>query len=313
LRAGKIIAASLLLTLAVCALAFFSRAISDFIYYNHTVILSVAVVVLCVALLAQYKHTAVLRENARLYRELQVRQAHIDRDMSMARNVQQGLLKQKIPRLKGCKICAACRPAEKIGGDFYGVQLKNSRAHFFLGDVAGHGISSALVMALTRGLLQELINQLDDPARILAALNNSLNDYIHDTPSFVALFYGCYDPRARKLTYITAGQNPALLFCGGVLADRLQTGGSILGMFAGQKFPAKNLKLQKGDRLICYTDGFTEARAASGAELGEDFIIDALQKIIDKPLDKIKTGLYASLDRAAKTINDDLSLLCFEA
>ena len=313
MRAVKIIAASLVLTLIICAIALYSRIISDFIYYNHTLILAVAVVVLLVALLAQYKQTSILRENERLYQELQIRQAHIERDLAMARNVQEGLLRQEIPHLRGCKIVADCRPAQKIGGDFYGVKTENDKVYFFLGDVAGHGISSALVMALTRGLLQELSQRSNNPAQILEILNVRLTAYLCNTLSFVTLFYACYEPRIKKLTYISAGQHPALLFREGKLLDKLQTGGSLLGMFAGSKYPARSIKLKHGDKLLCYTDGFFEARNAAGMELGEEFILAGAQKFINKPLEKIKTELYALIDREAKIVNDDLSILCFAA
>ena len=313
MRAKKILLTSIGIALLISGISFFLRPISDFVYYNHSIILAVSVVILMVMLAVQYKHTAILRENERLYEELKRKQAHIDRDMSMARSVQQGLLQKKLPVLHGCKIAAGCRPAAKIGGDFYGVKTKNNKIHFFLGDVAGHGISSALVMALTEGLLRELLNTLDDPAQIIENLNVRLAEYLQDTISFVTLFYVCYEPRIRKLTYISAGQHPALLFRGGKLQDKIQTGGSLLGMFTGCKFTARSLKLQKGDKLICYTDGFTEARNAAGEELGEEFIIDGVQKFIAKPVEKIKTELYALIEQEAQAINDDLSLLCFEA
>jgi len=168
-------------------------------------------------------------------------------------------------------------------------------------------------MALTRGLLQELAQQFNNPARILEALNNRLNAYLQNTLSFVTLFYACYDPAGKKLTYASAGQHPALFFRGRELFAKLQTGGSILGMFAGNKYPAKTIKLKSGDKLLCYTDGFLEARTADGRELGEDFFSRQAQAIIHLSLEKIKAGIYAFTDENARTINDDLSLLCFEA
>lgn len=290
-----------------------SQQITNIIIEYHTVILSVSVFILFVALIVQRKQTSILLENERLYNELQLKQQYIDRDMAMARNIQQGILSEKIPDIRGFKITAACVPAKEIGGDFYGVRRIGSELHFFVGDVSGHGISSALVMSLTNGLIYEVMKQEISPEKIISGVNKSLSTYLNNNINFVTMFYGSINLKTKVLTYVSAGHPPALLQRKALEEPiKLQSGGTILGMFRDNTYVNRTIELRLHDKLFIYTDGFVESRDIFNKELGEGFLVKAILDNIQQSSGKLKDSIYKKLNQTAKTITDDLSLMIIE-
>lgn len=298
----------LVLTLigSVFILAF--QPISDFITIHQTTILLTAVVVLALGILIEHKQNSILRENRRLYRELKIKQDHLERDMTMARNIQQGILHEKIPRLPGARITAECLPAREIGGDFYGIQEKDGELYFFMGDVSGHGISSALVMSLTDGLVNQVIKQEDNIAVVMQIVNATLCKYLHNNINFVTLYLARYRPKTRELTYVSGGHHPALLVRHGSVKP-LATKGTMLGIFANNTYAAQTIRLQKADRVFVYTDGIIESRDAVGAELTEEGFAEICKNVTGSGKTLLENCLKPL---AARKVTDDVSLLILE-
>ncbi len=303
----------IILTVLVLAVATRSQQLVLFIITYHTGILFSAVGVLIVALGLQKKQNDILKENDRLYRELQKKQALINRDLEMARALQQGILKEKLPVTKKFEIAAECRPAEKIGGDFYSIKLLENELHFFVGDVSGHGISSALIMSLTHGLINEIAANETSPAKILHKTNYLLCNYLENNINYVTLFYGKIDLATNKLTYCNAGHPPALLYQKNKNKFlKLANTSSILGTFNDSKFKSHTLLLNKNDKLIIYTDGFIELKDHGHQLIKENLFYKTIEKNIELSPEKLKQLVYGEISQQADTHNDDLSLVAIK-
>jgi phosphoserine phosphatase RsbU/P len=288
------------------------RQISDFIVLHHTVIFSVAVVTLLVAVIAQFKQNEILRENERLYCELQLKQARIDSDLTMAREIQQGILNEKIPEVAGYRLTAFCAPAQKIGGDFYGFKKIDSSLHFYLGDVSGHGISSALLMSLTNGLIHEIMKAESSPGAILSNLNLTLCRCLNNNINYITMVYGKINLKTNVLTYTSAGHHPMLLFRGPGEPLALTTNKPMLGVFTKNNYSEKSCRLKSGDKLVLYTDAVLESKNIAGEPLGERFLISAVSRHLELKGTALKNAVYDAIYKAAPEIHDDLSLLIVE-
>ena len=239
-------------------------------------------------------------------------------ELAMARRVQQALLSLPTPLLPGVRIAKRCIPAESVGGDFYvltgngqvsglvpsshipGVvqyaDQRQSRLDIVIGDVAGHGVSSALVMALSAGLIGEIGKTAKSTAQALQLLNSSLYSYINNSQiPYVTAFYSRYYPATRRLEWSRGGHPPALLLRGNGITE-LESQGLFLGMFDAEHYEQGDSVLLPGDRVIFYTDGITETRDGDGNEFGLDQLIALL----------IQTCLY-SVEQQLDTVYQKLS------
>jgi sigma-B regulation protein RsbU (phosphoserine phosphatase) len=249
----------------------------------------------------------------------------INREIEIAREVQERLLPQIYPIVAGVEFAGFSRTAQEVGGDYYDfIPLENGRLGIAIGDVSGKGISAALLMASIRAALHGLTfsGTLD-----LARLMQGLNRIIYDSSTsnrFVTFFFGEYDPATRTLGYVNAGHNapvilrpssPELNSNGNPEApcsvQRLETGGPVVGIFSDVQYQQGCIQLQPGDALIAFTDGISEAMTDSYEEWGEDRLIATASAITHQPAQAIVTAVIASADQftAGADQNDDLSLV----
>ncbi len=203
-------------------------------------------------------------------RERQASQERLERDVRIAQEVQARLFPQKVPRSAALECDGVCRPARGVAGDYYDF-LEIDRGHLgiALGDVAGKGISAALLMASLQGALRSHASLSDGGP---AAAANDINAQIHaltDTNRFATLFWAIFDEARRTLTYVNAGHNPPMLLRAGGGLERLTTGGPPLGVFAASTYRQETVALGAGDLLAVFSDGITEAPDAGDEEFGE--------------------------------------------
>jgi sigma-B regulation protein RsbU (phosphoserine phosphatase) len=217
--------------------------------------------------------TGLALENSRLMATIVTEIAKrewIGREIDIARGVQQRLFPQKLPSIAGVDCAGVCRPAQRVGGDYYDfLALSGGRLGIALGDVAGKGIPAALLMASLQASLRG--QRLSGPSD-LAQLMTNLNFLIHEASPdnrYATFFYGELDPGNRRLDYVNAGHNPPMLFraAGGVL--RLGATGPVVGLVEGGHFEQRSVQLSPGDVLLVYSDGISEAMNASEEEWGE--------------------------------------------
>ena len=204
--------------------------------------------------------------NARLYKASQDKR-RMDEQLAIAREIQQALLPQTNRDLDFVRACSQSLPCYEIGGDYFDYfELEGGQFGFALGDVAGKGISAALLASLIQGIFSAQ-TFFDAP---LPAIIGNVNRHLvqRGTGSrFVTLFFGILDSDGN-CTYINAGHNPPFLLGRDGSMQELTAGGMVLGLFAGAQYEAATVKLQPGDHLVLFTDGAIEALNATGEEFG---------------------------------------------
>jgi phosphoserine phosphatase RsbU/P len=270
--------------------------------------------------------TGLAIENSALVHRLAEESAQrlrIDREIEIAREVQERLLPQTYPVVAGVDFAAYSRAARDVGGDYYDfISLENGSLGIAIGDVSGKGISAALLMASIRAALHGLTFSGDlDLARVIEGLNRIIYDS-STSNRFVTFFFGEYDPVARTLDYVNAGHNAPMLlrpsthdgFCNPeaeCMVQRLETGGPVLGIFTEVHYEQGRIQLRPYDSLIAFTDGISEAMNAGLEEWGEEHLITAAKLSTHLSAQDIVTAVIASADRftAGAPQNDDLSLV----
>ena len=232
-----------------------------------------------------------LRANALIKRTQQKTELRVERDLEIAREIQQGFLPQNLPSLPGWQIAARFVPAYEVAGDFYDVFFltNKTRVGFIVADVCDKGIGAALYMGLTRSLLRAFAQQnytvnwadvlggkgsrnarAGKTAVGVSALNNSMtltNNYIAlnhgQSNMFATLFFGILDPETGALSYVNAGHNPPLIVDSqNHVRARLGNTSMPIGMFPDVEFAVEHAQLEPGEVLLAFTDGVTEAKNA---------------------------------------------------
>jgi phosphoserine phosphatase RsbU/P len=202
---------------------------------------------------------------------LQVQEQELER----ALEIQRGLLPNTLPQLPGVQIAGAWQPARVVGGDYYDVvHLDNQRLGVCVGDVAGKGITAALLMANLQASFRALATADAPPSAVCAKLNAFLCSNLA-TGKFITLFYGILDAERRTLTYESAGHCPALLLKKTEEVELLHGEGAVLGVLPDWTYRDSVVLLAAGDRLLLYTDGVTEAENPAGEEFGETRLVQA--------------------------------------
>lgn len=239
---------------------------------------------------------AVAIENARLYRET-MEKARMEQEMRIAAEIQQALLPRMVRAGSFFDAAAASLPCRSIGGDFYDyVDLPAGALGFALGDVAGKGPPAALLSAMMQGMFAAQAATSDSPSQTISRANLAL--YRRGIESrFVTLMYGALHPDGR-LTYCNAGHNPPLVLSnrnGGFSMRRLECGGPIVGLFEGAHYDEETVALEKGDWLIVFSDGVSEAMSRDGDEYEEERIRACVEKnfALDPP--KLLEALFADV------------------
>jgi sigma-B regulation protein RsbU (phosphoserine phosphatase) len=192
--------------------------------------------------------------------------------------------------MEGIELTGLCLPARVVSGDYYDfLQFDRNVLGLALGDICGKGISAALLMANLQATLRSNIVSLsrssDMPAaagadRQVARVVSVINEQIfHYTASnkFASLFYAVYDEPGRTLSYCNAGHNPPLFFNGDG-CRRLETGGTVVGIFPDAEYEQETIQLQPGDLFLAYTDGIVECVNEYGEEFGEQRLIRLAQE-----------------------------------
>ncbi len=208
-------------------------------------------------------------------------------EMEFARQVQARLFPQKLPAMKTLEYTGRCIQARKVGGDYYDfLELHPGRMAMVLADIAGKGISGALLMAnLQANLRSQYAMAIDNLPQLLASVNRLFYESTDDA-SYATVFFADYDDSTRKLRYANCGHLPPLLLrAGGNSQDhvsnapkveKLRSTSTVMGLFEAWHCEIAEVLLAPGDTLVIYTDGITEAENADGEEFGESQLLDTL-------------------------------------
>ncbi len=267
--------------------------------------------------------TAFALENTRLASAVAKEMAErekLNREMEIAREVQERLFPQKMPAIAGIDFYGACRPALGVGGDYYDfLPLANGGLGIAIGDVSGKGIAAALLMASLQASLrgQAMMNQGD-----LARLMQNVNQLVYDaTPinRYATFFYGQYDGKTHVFTYVNAGHNAPILVRrtnnGVPHVIRLETGGPVVGIFPNAPYQQGTLLIEPGDIFVGFTDGISEAMNKEEEEWGEGRLIPAVAKHADDSAADMIPALMRDADSfvAGAPQHDDMTLVVLKA
>lgn len=249
-------------------------------------------------------------ENARLFEETLEKQ-RMEKDLELARNIQQNLLPDKIPSMEKFEIAAFNNSARQVGGDYYDlVKLDEHHTLFAIGDVSGKGVQAALLMANLQAFLQSIAKQnfpLDNAT-------NLINDLVSGNTtmgSFITFFWGILDEENMKLTYVNAGHNPPLLLRDGEIT-KLKKGGMILGVMETTiPYESETLELNSNDKIFLFTDGITEAMNKEQEEYSDErlekFVVGLSEENAESALDKVSSDVAKFTEGAEQS--DDITCL----
>ena len=238
------------------------------------------------------------------------------KELEIARRVQMQLLPKKSPYVPGFEISGVCIPAKEVGGDYFDfIELGEKRLGIVIGDVSGKGVPAAIYMTLTKGIVQSHADDFVTPKDVLIKVNNLLYKTI-DRGTFISLFYAVLDVGKKKLVYARAGHNPVLYFRKrDGLCRLLEPEGIALGLERGElfakKIQEKTIKLEKGDLLVFYTDGFTEAMNREREEYGEKRLMRIIQGHCEKSVKEIYDAVLRDIKLFVKDTpqNDDMTMV----
>jgi sigma-B regulation protein RsbU (phosphoserine phosphatase) len=239
-----------------------------------------------------------------------------NREMEIAREVQERLFPQNMPPIPGATVAGHCRPAQGVGGDYYDVfPLQDGRIGLAIGDVSGKGISAALLMASLRASLRGVT--LDNP-RDFAKLMDKVNRLVYEASAdnrYATFFFGALNPVTRTLDCVNAGHNAPLVLRqkpdGGSEILRVEADGPVVGLLPFAPYSEQSLQLEPGDLLVTYTDGISEAMTHDDEEWGEDRMMLAAASAREGSAEQVLKTIFAQADKftAGAAQHDDMTLL----
>jgi serine phosphatase RsbU (regulator of sigma subunit) len=241
-----------------------------------------------------------------------VQKERLERELELARQVQQSVLPRVFPQVPGYAFAARNEPARQVGGDFYDVvALDAGHVGLVIADVSDKGMPAALYMALTRSLiLAEARRELSPPA-VLSTVNDLLLQ-LGQPNMFVTVFYGVLDTGKRRLTYARAGHDRPLLLRDGEVQS-LGGEGMCMGVLADARFyiSEQDVSLFPGDRLVMYTDGLTDVLDPAGELYGRERFESLLLRCADRAPEDLCTAVLAELAayRGGAEQYDDMTVL----
>ncbi len=246
-------------------------------------------------------------------------------EIEIAREVQNQLYPREVPHTRTLNLTAVCQPARMVSGDYYDYEcIRESQVALAIGDVAGKGISAALLMAtLQSSLRTQLQNWLEAAAapaggkssgpvstsRLVGRLNTQLHA-LTSPEKYATFCLGIYDEPTGEFTYTNAGHLPPLLVRDGV-PERLDVNGTVVGAFPFSVYNESRVEMKSGDLLVCFTDGVTEPENEYGEMFGEDRLVELVARNVHRTDEQIVELVLSSVHdwTASEELQDDMTML----
>lgn len=263
--------------------------------------------------------------------ELREKNAQLESDFNMAREIQQIFLPDQYPTFPHwaapkdsvLKFSHRYISAAAVGGDFFDIfAITDSTAGVFICDVMGHGMRAALITAIMRGLTEELMPVAADAGRFLTEINRSLRTILRRTrePFLATAFYGVADSAAGELRFASAGHpSPFRLQRDSNEVRPLKfydpRHGPALGLFERMDYPTCRCPLAPNDLIFLFTDGIYEVTNDHGEEFGQERLLEAVRRHMQEPAEELFTQLLAEVQRfsGSNEFEDDVCLVALEA
>ncbi len=230
-------------------------------------------------LTAAANQIAISLENARLYKT-ESEKIKLERELDLARKIQQGLLPKCIPAINGLDICGEMIPAMQVGGDYYDlIQLSDTKLFVAVGDVSGKGLSASLYMTKLQTMIQIACRNSINPKEILVEVNKRLYESI-ERSWFITMTLALFDTEYGTVKVCRAGHMPLLTAINGTV-ESIKTQGIGLGLEKGEIFDRTlmevELIIKPGQVYAFFSDGITEAMNENEELFGEDNLIEILK------------------------------------
>ena len=263
------------------------------------------------SLLTVMANVAAIRiENARLA-EVEEAERIMQRDLTQAGEIQRHVLPDEAPRVPGADLAgfnAACRT---VGGDYYDFfPYAGSRVGLALGDVSGKGMPASLMMMALHARVQVLAEDPGDLASLMTRLNKAT---CAKCPAnrFITFFFSVLDTETGELAFANAGHNPPIVVRAAGELQMLEGGGPVLGILPAAPYTEQCAHLDRGDLLVLYSDGVTDANNANFDEFGEDRFIEVLKRHRHQPAADIVAAVTNALAEfaAGAPQGDDITLV----
>jgi len=233
-----------------------------------------------------------------------------EREMVEARAIQQGFLPQEIPQIPGYQISGAWQPARIVGGDYYDVlPFDDDSVGLCIADVAGKGMPAAMLMSNFQAGVRGFASPSLAPDALCEKLNALVSRNIA-ADRFITFFYAHLDGSSRRLSYANAGHNAPFVLHRDGSHRRLDTGGTVLGIFKKQSFEAETVTLAPGDRVMLFTDGVTEAHDGDGEEFGDARLLEVLRNSRDADSRGSQENIFGAVGQFCRgNWEDDATLI----
>ena len=235
-----------------------------------------------------------------------------------ARRRQRHMLPSRLPEVANVEFECFYQPCDLIGGDFYDfIEVGENRIGIVIGDVSGHGIEAAILMGMSKKVIALRLRELGDPRAALTQANDDLRHDL-DGRTFVSALVAVLHLGTRALTVVRAGHNPPMLFNPGRSPSirEVEPPGMVLGMAEGEQFAqllqTETVQLERGDTVLCYTDGLTECESPAGQEFGVERLGQYLSNNADVSMQELLDGMKAQLDQfqgGTDQAQDDLTAI----
>ncbi len=253
-------------------------------------------------------------ENIRLGEQIAERieaERRAAQEMEFARQVQARLFPQKLPPLATLEYSGTCTQAREVGGDYFDfLDLGPGRVGIVLADIAGKGISGAMLMAnLQANLRSQYAVALTDLPGLLRSVNHLLYENTAEA-SYATLFFAVYEDSGRRLRYVNCGHCPPMLLRSNGTIERLTATATVLGLFDNWECSVEEVTLTPGDTLVVYSDGVTEAATAEGEEFGESRLGETLCLQRHLPVSDLLKTIVATVQKFSDGEQaDDITLV----
>lgn len=243
------------------------------------------------------------------------------RSLALARTIQQNLLPQQAPKLSRFDIVGCCRYCDETGGDYFDfIPLRNNEKEqlgIVLGDVTGHGVGAALLMASARGILRNASGHFNgNLSALMVEFNDQLSEATGDD-KFITLFYGVLDDEKQSMFWASGGHDPAIWYHQKEdTFEELPNTGVLMGVFKDMTYEqAGPIVFETGDILIVGTDGIWEAQDTAGQFYGKDRLHNLIKQHAKNSANHIASSIISSVElfTAPDRPTDDVTLIVIKA
>jgi phosphoserine phosphatase RsbU/P len=237
---------------------------------------------------------AIAIENARLYEQVARQERRLERDLSLARELQMRLLPQTLPKMPHLEVAAKFSPARAIGGDLYDfIPYSLNRLGIVIGDVSGKGAPAAIYAALVSGILRSHAPIEPSPAEMLSAVNLSLAERRIEA-QFVSLIYAVWDDQSRTLLVSNSGLPRPVMVRDGKNTV-IEATGLPLGLFDDVTYDEFHFDMKPGDMFVFFSDGILDARNRHGDLFGRTRVEKIIAGCAEKPVNCVVDSLFKAV------------------